>query len=76
MAESEHSAESAVLPSEGDIALVTQRDGTQYVGVYTLAPGIDYFWRPVIRGTGGHQLVNPDVAHEVIGRVTPAGEGS
>lgn len=55
--------------TEGDIAVVTKESGKQFVGVYTLAPGIDYYWKPVIEGTGGNALLDPDVSAEVIGRV-------
>lgn len=52
---------------EGDIAIVTTESGHRYVGVYTLATGIDYFWNPVIKGTGTNQFTDPDKSVEVIG---------
>lgn len=54
---------------EGDIAVVTQKSGNKYVGVWTLARGIDYFWCPVVPGTGGNQLVDPDVSFEIVGHM-------
>jgi hypothetical protein len=53
---------------ENDIAVVTTASGKTYVGVYLLAPGIDYFWKPVIPGTGSNQIVDPDMSAVVIGR--------
>lgn len=55
---------------EGDIAIVTTRSGYRYVGVYTLAPGIDYFWASAIKDDhkANNQLVDPDESFEVIGK--------
>ena len=52
---------------EGDIAIVTTKSGKQYVGVWTLAPGIDYFWRRLVPKPKINSLVDPDVDFEVIG---------
>lgn len=54
---------------EGDIAIVTTKSGYQYVGVYTYAPGIDYYWRPLIKhdNSANNQLVDPDDKIEYIG---------
>lgn len=54
---------------EGDIAIVTTVKGRQYVGVYTLAPGIDYFWNAVVKGTAPNPLIDPEYTYEVIGRI-------
>ncbi len=56
-----------VVYDEGDIAIVTTESGHKYVGIYTLAPGIDYFWSPIIEGTGTNQFTDPDKSFEVIG---------
>lgn len=55
--------------TEGDMAIVTQKDGSRYMGVYTLAPGIDYYWRSIFPDDGYDQLVNPDVSAEIVGHV-------
>jgi hypothetical protein len=55
---------------EGDIAVVRTKSGRRYVGIYTLAPGIDYFWNPVISGTAPSALNDPDVAWVVIGKTS------
>jgi hypothetical protein len=52
---------------EGDIAIVTTKSGRRFVAVWTLAPGIDYFWHPVIHGTAPSALKDPDVGFVVIG---------
>jgi hypothetical protein len=57
-----------VTYEEGDIAVVTTKKGKKFVGIYTSAPGIDYFWHPVIEGTGGNMLTDSEVKIEVIGR--------
>jgi hypothetical protein len=54
---------------EGDIAIVTKSNGRQYVGIWTLAPGIDWFWREVPDAIGD-ALWNHDVSYKVIGRVS------
>lgn len=55
-------------PEPGDIAVVTTQSGHRFVATYTLAPGIDYFWLPVIEGTGRNMFTDPDVSFELIGR--------
>ncbi len=52
---------------EGDIAVVTTRSGKKYVGIYTHAPGIDYFWAPAIPGTAPNAMTDPDIAFEYLG---------
>lgn len=55
-------------PTEGDIAVVTTRSGVKYVATYTLAPGIDYFWNPVISPKGFlGSLIDPDESYVIIG---------
>jgi hypothetical protein len=56
-----------VEPQLGDIAIVTTKSTKQFVAVWTYATGIDYFWRPVISGTGTNVLVDPEVGFELIG---------
>ncbi len=52
----------------GSIALVTKKSGYQYVGIWSLAPGIDYYWSPVVPATRGlHHITDPDVSFDVIG---------
>lgn len=54
----------------GMLAIVEQENGNKYVAVYTLAPGIDYFWCEVIDGTmEGSQFTNPDRHVQVIGKL-------
>jgi hypothetical protein len=67
----EREGETAVPdPQEGDIALVTTRSGKQYVGVWTLAPGIDYFWSRVTNKPKINSLIDPDVSYEIIGHAS------
>lgn len=33
--------------NEGDIGVVTTKSGYTYLAQWTLAPGIDYYWRPL-----------------------------
>ena len=54
-------------PQLGDIAVVTTQSGKQYVGVWTLAPGIDYFWRRLVSKPKINSLVDPDVSFEITG---------
>lgn len=54
---------------EGDIAIVTTKKGRRFVAKYTLAPGIDYYWNPVLGREGLESIfVDPEVDVEVIGR--------
>jgi hypothetical protein len=58
-----------ITPQLGDIAIVTTKSGKQYVGVWSLAPGIEYFWCRVVRKPKINSLIDPDVDFEVIGHV-------
>lgn len=56
-------------PREGDLAIVTTESGRRFAAIYTLAPGIDYFWASVVPGTAPSMLVDPDVSFEILGNV-------
>jgi hypothetical protein len=47
--------------NEGDYAMVTTRSGVEHIAVYTLAPGIDYYWRSLLKPQK-NGLTDPDVS--------------
>lgn len=44
---------------EGDEAIVTTRSGHTFKARFTLAPGIDYFWNPVVESVQTNYLADP-----------------
>lgn len=58
----------------GDVAMVTTRSGREYVGVYTYAPGIDYFWRHLDGAERGTGLTDPDIDARLLVVIDPEDE--
>lgn len=53
----------------GDIAIVTTKKGRKFLAVYTLAPGIDTYWRPIWKPEILESaLADPEVSIEYIGK--------